>query len=262
MFISTVGIVSNCRCKNRFFFTWNATTNELRDLLQSIRTQNTNVHLEITMDSSVHFLNAHIENRNGTLYSRVYHDPTAQKYTLPYVIGHSKGAHSHWLRSALIRAARYCSSVGDFNQERIYLELTCLANGYSLEFVEKRIDHFFTHFDATSLRLFLEQHVYDKLRDRLFKFMNEQQRFFDQNQELEKNGQLVRLSYLHEFGPKGKFNAKLYEILSRNLEKHDQPPSRSKIKMKLTTIHQHSLNALLSRQSPSHILLNKKKTFF
>ena len=213
--------------------------------------------MNITTGLKIHFLNAHIENQNGTLYSRVYHDATIQKYTLPYVIGHSKVAHSHWLRSALIRAARYCTSVDDFNQERICLELTCLANGYSLEFIEKRIDHFFTHFDATSLRLFLDQHVYDKLRNRLFNFMNEQQRFSDTNRELEKNGQLVRLSYAYEFGPKREFNAKLYKTLSENLNQHVQP-SKRKIKMKLTTIHQHSLNALLSRQNSSRILLNKK----
>ena len=257
MFISNVCIVSNSRCKNQFFFTCNATANELRHFLHAIRTKHTNIHLDITTGLNIHFLNAHIENQNGTLYSRVYHDPTIQKYTLPYVIGHSKVAHSHWLRSALIRAARYCTSVGDFNQERIYLELTCLANGYSLEFIEKRIDHFFTHFDATSLRLFLDQQVYDKLRNRLFNFMNEQRRFSDTNRELEKNGQLVRLSYVYEYGPKREFHAKLYKTLSENLNQHVQP-SKRKIKMKVTTIHQHSLNALLSRQNSSRILLNKK----
>jgi hypothetical protein len=255
--ISTVCVVSNSRCKNQFFFTCNATANELRNFLQAIRTKNSNVHLEIKMDSKVQFLNAHIENQNGTLYSRVYHDPAIQKYTLPYAIGHSEVAHSHWLRSALIRAVRYCTSVDDFNQERIYLELTCLANGYPLEFIEKRIDHFFTHFDATSLRLFLDQQVYDKLRNRLFNFMNEQQRFSDTNRELEKNGQLVRLSYAYEYGPTREFNAKLYKTLSENLNQHVQP-SKRKINMKVTTIHQHSLNALLSRQKPSRILLNKK----
>ncbi|CAF4337030.1 unnamed protein product, partial [Rotaria magnacalcarata] len=37
---------------------------------------------------------------------------------------------SHWLRSSLIRAVRYCTTIEDFNQERIYLEMTYLANGY------------------------------------------------------------------------------------------------------------------------------------
>ena len=80
------------------------------------------------------FLNAYIENQNGQLYSRVYHDPSSQSYMLPYVTGHSKLKHSDWLRSALLRAIYYCSSVVDFQQERIYIEISYLANGYSLLF--------------------------------------------------------------------------------------------------------------------------------
>ena len=127
--------------------------NQFRQLLQTLSSKYPNVKVQAKMGFKSQFLNAHIENQNGTLYSCVYHDPNSQKYTLPYVIGHPKVAHSHWFRSALIRAVRYCTSVFDFNQERIYLEITCLANGYSLEFIEQRINHFFTLFDATSLRV-------------------------------------------------------------------------------------------------------------
>ena len=39
-------------------------------------------------------MNVYIENRHGHLYTRVHHDPTIQRCTLPYVTGHSKLAHS------------------------------------------------------------------------------------------------------------------------------------------------------------------------
>ena len=216
-----------------------------------VESQLSNVHLAINIGRSVHFLNVYIENQDGRLFTRVYHDPSVQKYTLPYVIGHSKVAHSHWLRSALIRAVRYCTSVDDFDQERIYLEVTCLANGYSLDFVEKRISHFYHHFDALSLRLSLDQHVYDRLRHRLFNFISEQQRFIDTQQELEMNNQLVRLSYRYQYGPRWTFNQKLHEMIAKILHTH-VPSSQKKIKIILNTNHQYSLNALLSQQKPLH----------
>jgi len=259
--ILKIDSVSHYRCKNQIFFTWNQSVNKLNQFLQTIGSQYSYLVLEAEFGSRVTFLNAYIENLNGTLYTRVYHDPNIQKYTLPYVIGNAKVVHSHWFRSALIQAVRYCTSVYDFNHERIYLEITCLANGYSLEFVERRIKHFFTHFDATSLRLSLDQNVYDKLRHRLFNFISEQHSFVQKNQELEKKNQRIGLTYHYQFGPKRKFNKKLRVILSENLRTTAQSSSVSainkKIKIILTTKQQYSLNALLSQQKPSHQLLNK-----
>ncbi|CAF1352319.1 unnamed protein product [Rotaria sordida] len=227
--------------------------------MDMIGNQQPDIHFNMKIDSNVQFLNAYIENQNGTLYSRIYHDSNIQKYTLPYVIGNSKVAHSHWLRSSLIQAVRYCTSVHDFNQQRIYLEMTCLANGYSLEFIEKRINHFFQHFDAISLRSVLDQQVYKKLRHRLFNFISEQQHILNRNRELKQNNQCFRLSYLYEYGPKHKFNEELQEILSARLNPSNPSSKANKINIRLTTKLHHSLNALLSQQKPSHPLLSEKK---
>jgi len=254
-----------CRSKNQIFFTWNKTESELRQFLIEIACENPNVQFKTTIGKKVQFLNAQIENQNATFYSRVYHDPNVQKYTLPYVIGDSKLAHSHWLRSALIRAVRYCTSVHDFNQERLYLELTCLANGYSIEFIDRRINHFFTHFNATSLLLLrsaLDQQVYDKLRHQLFKFVSEQQKFYDTKQELEKKNQRVQLTYLYQYGSKRHFNEEVKKLLSTYLDAKLEPAISKKIKIILTTKQQYSLNALLSRQKPFHQLLNKESRIF
>ncbi|CAF4442875.1 unnamed protein product, partial [Rotaria magnacalcarata] len=87
-------------------------------------------------------------------------------------------------RSSLIRAVRYCTTIEDFNQERIYLEMTCLANGYSVEFVQKHIEHFLTFFNATLLQQWsLDQHSYEKFRHRLFNFMSEQRQFLQKKQD-------------------------------------------------------------------------------
>ena len=243
---------SHSRCKNQFFFTWNGSANELRRAIESVGSQTPNVHIHAATGVEVHFLGAHVGNKEGSLYTRVYHDSNHQKYALPYVIGHSTVAHSHWLRSALMRAVRYCTSVEDFNRERIYLEVTCLTNGYSLAFVEKQVQQFFTRFDVASLRVIPDPHMYRQLRRRLFNFISEQQRAAEKNEELETNDRIARLSYRYEYGSKHLFDTKLREILSKHLDTPDQP-TKNKIKIILATKHRYSMNALLSGQKPSSL---------
>ncbi|CAF4450136.1 unnamed protein product [Rotaria magnacalcarata] len=126
--------------KDLVFFTWNnGNEEEFGSFLQTIRDKNPNVQFQKLIGTNVPFLNAFVENQNGELFTPVYHHPILPRYTLPYVVGHSKLAHGDWFRSALIRAVCYCSSIEHFNLERIYLELTCLANGYSIFFVENNV---------------------------------------------------------------------------------------------------------------------------
>ena len=149
-----------------------------------------------------------------------------------------------------MRAVRFCTSVEDFNRERIYLEVTCLTNGYTLAFVEKRVQDFFIRFDVASLRVLPDPHVYRQLRHRLFNFMSEQQRAADKNEELDKHDRIARLSYRYEYGQRHSFETKLREILSTHLDVPDQP-AKNKMKLIVTTKHRYSLNALLSAQEPS-----------
>ena len=183
------------RYKNQFFFTLNETVDKFRYCLLPVLKQYRDVKFNVKFSTKMSFLNAYVENQHGRLYSRVDHDPNIQRYTLPYAIGDVKVAHSHWLRYALVRAVHYCTSVYDFNQERIYLEITYLANGYSLEYIEQRINHFYHHFDAQSLRYSLDQQVYDKFRFRLFNFISEQKYFCEKSVKLEKNNEQVRLGH-------------------------------------------------------------------
>ncbi|CAF3228087.1 unnamed protein product [Rotaria sp. Silwood2] len=84
------------RFQNQFFLTWNKTNTEFFHMIKMIRNQHKDIHLDIKIDSTVQFLHVHIENQNGTFYSRVDHDSgMMQKYTLPYVVGNSKVAHGH-----------------------------------------------------------------------------------------------------------------------------------------------------------------------
>ncbi|CAF2234943.1 unnamed protein product, partial [Rotaria magnacalcarata] len=82
------------RYKDQVFFTWNnGKEEELGSFLQTIRDKNPNVQFQKLIGTNVPFLNAFVENQNGELFTRVYHHPILPRYTLPYVVGHSKLAH-------------------------------------------------------------------------------------------------------------------------------------------------------------------------
>ncbi|CAF4976755.1 unnamed protein product, partial [Rotaria socialis] len=134
------------------------------------------------------------------------------------------------------------------------------ANGYSIDFIDKHIQHFLTFFDAKSLQqLPLDQHVYKKIRHRLFNFMREQRQYKEKKQESFKKNRRFHLSYIYDnVGPKGRFNKKLREILSKHIQLQNTTFENNKLQLDITTKSQHSLISLLSGQRPSHPILNLK----
>ncbi|CAF4866958.1 unnamed protein product, partial [Rotaria magnacalcarata] len=209
------------RYKDQIFFTWNnGNEEELGSFLRTIRDKSPNVQFQKLIASSVPFLNAFVENQNGNLFSRIYRHPLIQGYSLPYEVGHVKLVHSDWFRSALIRAVCYCSSVEDFNLERIYLELTCLTNGYSLRFVETHVQHFFNFFHLHPMRYSRDQIMYNKFRHNWFNYIKIQHELSDQLQQFDDKGQLIHLNYLYEYGARCKFNEQFHRIWSEYFNQH------------------------------------------
>jgi hypothetical protein len=234
------------RCKDQIFLTWNGSSDELRGVLATIRKRYPNVQMEINIGSSVHYLNALVTNQNGKLYSRVYRDPSIQSYALPYVTGHSKVAYSDWFRTALMRAVYYCSSIEDFQKERTYLEMSCLANGYSLLFVETHVEHFFQYFRVDSIRYSSDQAKYHAFRSRMFDYLANETVQIDDLQKINDQGQFIRFNYTYEYGSRVEFNAKFHEIWSDHFGEHSVLSGRL-AKMVLSTEHYRSLNDLLVR---------------
>ncbi|CAM4844330.1 unnamed protein product [Rotaria magnacalcarata] len=170
--------------------------------------------------SSVPFLNAFVQNQNGNLFSRIYRHPLIQGYSLPYEVGHAKLVHSDSLRSVLIRAVCYCSSVEDFNLERICLELTCLTNGYPLRFVETHVQHFFNFFHLHSMRYSKDRIMYNKFRHNWFNYIKMRHELSDQLQQFDDKGQLIHLNYLYEYGARCQFNEQFHRIWSEYFNQH------------------------------------------
>ena len=247
------------RHKNDIFFTWNGSHEELQTLLQQLQENDTNVHQQIAINSTIQFMNAYLENRSGHVYSCVDHQPVyLQQYTLPYVVHHPIEEHSDWLRFALLRSVCYCTSVVDFVQERIYLELTCLANGYSLYFVERRVDHFFQYFNANAMRYCQDQKLYDRFRTQVFTFVEQQRVMSEKIQRVNDERKLFHFHYLYEYGPRSKFDESFRHLWMQYFKQHRLfSPERSKII--LTTKHQHSFNTFLDQPTSCYRTLVVKK---
>ena len=199
----------------------------------------------------VHMLDVEIENQNGQLISRVYHGDQTERYTLPFLFNPARSNHSHAFRSALLRAVRYCSSVLDFARERIYLELTYVSNGYTTTFVETHLQQFFVTFDAQKLRLDWNQDVYDRLRARLFHFLDQQMQNQEHEQQLETHKSLFRFAYPYDYGSAGTFKRHLRTALHEHV-KGNSKLMKKDLKIYLTTKPAHSLNTLLAIERPHY----------
>ena len=231
------------------FFTWNQSKDELNTFLQTISEQHRHhLHLKTYADTCVQFLNISIENDHGQLHTSVFKDRSrSQQYLLPYVQGHPKLKHRLWLRSCLVRAICCCSKVIDFQREQNYLEITCLAHGYSRDFIEIQFKHFYQCFQSEEIiRFDLNQSVYDQIRRRVFHFMTEQRQIEEQNHTLADHNRLISFDYLYDYGPYHQFKMKFDEHWLTYIKEDPQLLNKQDMKIFLNTKHIYSLNTLFS----------------
>ncbi|CAF1432463.1 unnamed protein product, partial [Rotaria sordida] len=208
------------RYHNMGFFTWNASTEYLEALFDELQ-QNFDSDIKLTTytDNRVEFLNAIIENKRGFLETRVSHNQQQQQqqqpFLLPYVKNYPRLRHRQWFRYSLIRAGQYCSSYEDFEEERRYIEMTFLTNGYSLDFVEYNLRRFYSRFFRSEYQIKdLNRHSYRILRRALFRLVDEEKRELEEERRLQKSNKLIRLHYLFDWGSRCQFNKKFYELWS------------------------------------------------
>lgn len=228
------------------FFTWHYSRADLDQCLQVVTQKYPHVILETSIGFYVNYLHASISNQNGRLFMDMYHDPNVTAYTLPYVRGHTRVQYSNWFRTALIRAVCTCASIEDFNRERVRLEVTYLASGYSYRFVESHLAHLYTYFRVNTLRYDYNPTVYNGWREKCFDFINIQRSQLCQLRNRQGENYLFRFYYLFEFGRRCGFNQRFYDLWLAHFHQH---PIIGKEPMHVIvfTKHHHSLNALLTQ---------------
>jgi hypothetical protein len=68
---------------------------------------------------------------------------------------------------ALLRAARICSDVIDFDSECTRIDISLLLNSYPPQFITQQFTRFFNHHDALPARTELNPSVYRRLHQSL-----------------------------------------------------------------------------------------------
>ena len=233
---------------NTGFFTWNRSIDEIKCGFDNIRQkfQLNNIQFISSMGKTVHFLNVYIVNNNGQLYTRVYHNPNQQQFLLPFVTDHPRLIHRQWFRYALIRAGQYCSSFEDFYDEQRYIELTFLANGYSLDFVEYQLRQFYRLISPQEPNIIIDQYKYSDIRSYLLSFIHYYKRTLEQQRQLQLNEQYIELPYRYDWGCRWKFNRDFYKYWITILEQ--DPTFRIYgLKIKLISKHCYLSNTLLAQ---------------
>jgi len=147
--------------------TTNQTIEEINVKLEEAKNKDINIKIESTISTSVHFLDVTITNENGQLRTSIYHKPTTEPYILPYTSDHPHHIQRNIPYAALLRAARICSHVSDFNSERVRIDISLLLNNYPPNFISKQFNRFFRLNNAMPVLTHLNEESYHHLHQTL-----------------------------------------------------------------------------------------------
>ncbi|CAF1289540.1 unnamed protein product [Rotaria sordida] len=132
------------------FMTWNKSENELKVLLDEANTWHPNIKLDYKIGKSLPFLDVLLTNNNGILSTSVYHKPATEPYVTPFISDHPRHVFTNIIKTSLTRAIRYSSTFEVFNNERRYIKLMLLYNGYTSTYIEKEFHKHLSEHISTS----------------------------------------------------------------------------------------------------------------
>ena len=105
-------------------------------MLDEANNYHPNIKLVRQIGKSLPFLDVFLENKNGIIATSVYHKEAAEPYIVPFKSDHPRHIFKNIIETALVRAIRYSSTLQTFNQERSFIKLMLLYNGYEIS-IEK-----------------------------------------------------------------------------------------------------------------------------
>ena len=133
------------------------------ELLTKAKNKDVNINIEYRIAVSVDFLDVTISKEHGRLKTSVYHKSAAEPYILPFTSDHPRHIHQNIPHAALLRAARLCSNVQDFDLECVRMDVSLLLNDYPPMFISKQKDRFFRVNNAVSIPKQLDASAYELL---------------------------------------------------------------------------------------------------
>ena len=147
--------------------TTNLSFDQIKDMLDTADQKDRNIRIKYQIQPCVDFLGVAIQNDNGHLTTSVFHKPTAEPYVLPYKLDHPHHVHRNISYAALLRAARICSNVHDFDLKRVRIDMALLLNEYPPAFISKYFNRFFELNNAAPVLKQLDAQVYHELHQKL-----------------------------------------------------------------------------------------------
>ncbi|CAF1485066.1 unnamed protein product [Adineta ricciae] len=174
-----------CRSLNHICFLWRQSKEEFYKFFDKTYLANatySSIEMSVSVDSNeIRFLDAILGRQPGDrtgftrIYTHVAHRSTFEPYALPYISKAFEEKYQRYASSlsplltfALLRAILYCSDVREFENERLFIELSFALNGVSLYDIEKIIENFFVQFHESSWHIMRTTQVtYEELQCRV-----------------------------------------------------------------------------------------------
>jgi hypothetical protein len=249
--------------------TTNQTIDEINRVLETAQKKDINIQIETNTSSSVNYLDVTITNDNGQLRTKVYHKPTAEPYYLPYTSDHPHRYHRNIPYSVLLRAARLCSDVDDFNQERHRLDVSLLLSDYPPKLISNEFLRFFQVNDADLVLRYSDQQAYHQLHHRLlYKTTNKSKQSARSIKELVEHPAVLQTKqwdrsmmcpkYTFESGPRTQFPNEFFSWWRKHYQYPESPVKNVKIHLIPTT--NPSLEKFLIRKKPSRTMLTRMES--
>ena len=127
------------------------------------------------MGTAVHFLDVELSHVNGVLHTKLHRDPVTNESELRDRLAYQTGNLSRLFQAAIIDAVFCNSDEIDFHQEARYMTQTYVSAGFSTASVQQCIQQFNQQFDVGETRDGIRVVLYDKLRQCVFEYHQQQQ---------------------------------------------------------------------------------------
>ncbi|CAF5013744.1 unnamed protein product, partial [Rotaria sp. Silwood1] len=100
-----------------------------------------NIKLSENIGSTANFLDLHIENQDGVLFTSIFQKPSYEPYYLPFNSIHPLHMKKNIVFTMLLRTIRYCSTFQAHLNEREKLRMALLLNKYPNKFINEQFNN-------------------------------------------------------------------------------------------------------------------------
>ena len=122
------------------FIMSNVHADTLKGLVSFWNRLDDNINFSDSIGPMAEYLDIKLENREGRLFSEVFHKPSYEPYYLPFTSAHARHMKKNIPVVAFIRAIRYSSSYEAFKREEAHICMSLLLNKYPIQFILEQLE--------------------------------------------------------------------------------------------------------------------------